>query len=131
MFGSAMIHNDIMGAITVDQWGHVLLLFYCKGAKSIFTGMLIAQDMSDGPNILLLAPTVTSERSSSGDIRKHIYQSGGQLSLGSGTENPFWNVELKVQNLILISTMSHLICIQLKAHIHTFPLSIGLRTVFQ
>lgn len=102
MFGSAMIHNDIMGAITVDQWAHVLLLFCCTGAQSIFTGMLIVEDMPDGPDILLLAPTVTSERSSSGDLRKHIYQSGGQLSIGSGTENPFafWKVELKVQNLI-------------------------------
>lgn len=40
-------------------------------------------------------------------------------------------IKSKECNILLISTMSHLICIQLKAHIHTFPLSIGLRTLFQ
>lgn len=45
----------------------------------------MAVDMSGGPTRLLLAPTVTSVRSLSGDLRKHILPEGVQLALGTRT----------------------------------------------
>ncbi len=43
-----------------------------QGAKSIFTGMLMALEVSGAPHRVLLGPTESSNNSGSGDLTKHL-----------------------------------------------------------
>lgn len=68
-----------------------LAITLLKRAKSIFTGMLMALEMSGGPHRVLLGPTVSSNRTSSGDLMKHLshFATGVlQPSLGLRTAEP-------------------------------------------
>ena len=60
----------------------MLPLLYCKGDKSIFTGTLMALEMSGGPDSVLLGSTMGSDRSGSGDLTKQLSHFALKPSLG-------------------------------------------------
>lgn len=72
-----------------------------EGAKSIFTGMLMALEMSGGPRRVLLSPTVSSNRSGSGDLTRDSVWTLAQPVLARNTYRDALRLALLYCSLIL------------------------------